>query len=125
MANISGTWLGTYWQQGNQTRFEATFVQNGNVIYGNILDDGYLGEATIRGEVIGRNISFVKNYLTNKKLASVNYSGTIAEDGNSMSGQWDFLGRFGFEEWEAHRGGQNLESELRKYLSDRVPVGAR
>jgi len=125
MANISGTWLGTYWQQGYQTRFEATFVQNGNAIYGNILDNGELGEATIQGEVVGRNISFVKSYVSNPKLASVNYKGTITEDGNSMSGQWDFLGKFGFEEWEAHRGDQNLESELKKYLTNRVLVGAK
>jgi len=125
MANISGTWLGTYWQQDNQTRFEATFVQSGNAIYGNILDDSELGEATIQGEVVGRNISFVKSYLSNPKLASVNYTGTIAEDESSMSGQWDFLGKFGFERWEAQRGNQNLESELRKYLTNRVPVGAK
>jgi hypothetical protein len=125
MANISGTWLGTYWQNDEQTRFEATFVQSGNAIYGNILDNGNLGEATIQGEVVGRNISFVKSYISNQKLASVNYKGTIAEDGDSMSGQWDFLGRFGFEEWEAHRDNQSLESELSKYLTNRVPVGAK
>ena len=60
MANISGSWLGTYWQQGNQTRFEVTFIQNGNAIYGNILDDGHLGEATIQGEVIGRHIIILR-----------------------------------------------------------------
>ncbi|NMF60335.1 hypothetical protein [Pseudanabaena yagii] len=123
MANISGSWLGTYWQQGNQTRFEATFVQNGNTIYGNILDDGHLGEATIHGEVIGRHISFVKSYRgNNKKLAAVNYNGAITEDGNSMSGKWDFFGMFGFEEWEAHRSDQNLESELKNYLTNKEPV---
>lgn len=90
MANISGTWLGTYWQNGEQTRFEATFVQSGNAICGNILDNGNLGEATIQGEVVGRNISFVKSYVANPSLASVNYKGAIAEDGDSMSGQWDF-----------------------------------
>ena len=42
-----------------------------------------------------------------------------------MSGEWDFLGRFGVEEWEAHRDNQSLESELSKYLTNRVPVGAR
>ncbi|MBD2175799.1 hypothetical protein H6F42_02555 [Pseudanabaena sp. FACHB-1998] len=124
MANISGTWLGTYWQQENPTRFEATFVQNGNTIFGNILDDGGLGEATVQGEVIGRKIRFVKTYVdANKKLASVNYNGTIAEDENSMSGKWDFFGRFGFESWEAQRSNQNLESELNKYIKNKVPVG--
>ena len=63
IANLSGTWLGTYWQQANPTRFEVTFVQSGNTLSGNILDDNYLGEATLSGEVIGRKISFAKRYL--------------------------------------------------------------
>ncbi len=29
MADVSGAWLGTYWQQGNPTRFEATLIQGG------------------------------------------------------------------------------------------------
>lgn len=54
MANLSGTWLGTYWQQANPTRFEATFIESSNTLSGNILDDNYLGEAKLSGEVIGR-----------------------------------------------------------------------
>ena len=58
MANLSGTWLGTYWQQTNPTRFEATFIQGGNTLSGNILDGNYLGEATLSGKVIGHKINF-------------------------------------------------------------------
>lgn len=123
MANITGTWLGTFWQKGKPTRFEVTFVQNGNLICGNILDDGYLGEATLQGEVIGRNISFVKSYLAiTEKRASVNYNGTISEDGNSMRGKWDFFRRYGFQDWEARRNGEDLEDELRKYITVQMPV---
>ncbi|GBO53408.1 hypothetical protein APA_1315 [Pseudanabaena sp. lw0831] len=81
MANITGTWLGTFWQKGKPTRFEATFIQNGNLICGNILDDDYLGEAILQGEAVGRNISFVKIYLAITEIrASVNNNGTISED---------------------------------------------
>jgi hypothetical protein len=118
MANITGTWLGTFWQKGKPTPFEATFIQNGNLICGNILDDDYLGEAILQGEVVGRNISFVKSYLSiTEKRASVNYNGTISEDGNSMRGKWDFFSRYGFQDWEAHRNEENLEDELRKYIT--------
>ncbi|WP_041430039.1 hypothetical protein [Synechococcus sp. PCC 7502] len=122
MANITGSWLGTYWQRGKPTRFQATFIQNGNMLCGNILDDSYLGEATLQGEVVGRNISFVKTYISiTKKRASVNYKGTISEDDNSMQGKWDFFGMLGFQNWEAHRNAENLEDELRKYITVQVP----
>ncbi|WP_271252980.1 hypothetical protein [Pseudanabaena sp. Chao 1811] len=122
MANITGTWLGTYWQMGKPTRFEATFIQHENMLCGNILDDGYLGEATLQGEVVGRNIKFVKSYIsTTKQRASVNYNGTITEDGNSMQGRWDFFGMLGFQNWEAHRNEENLEDELRKYITVQSP----
>lgn len=63
MADVSGSWLGTYWQNGNPTRFEVTFVQAGSTISGSILDDNPLGEAQAAGEVIGRTIQFAKQYL--------------------------------------------------------------
>ncbi|MHC5721987.1 MAG: hypothetical protein ACYTX0_60710, partial [Nostoc sp.] len=63
MADLSGNWLGTYWQDDIPTRFEATFVQSGNTFSGSILDDNYLGEAQVNGEVIGRTVSFTKRYL--------------------------------------------------------------
>ena len=79
MANISGIWLGTYWQQEDPVRFELSVVQGGNSISGNILDDSYLGEASITGEVTGRRISFTKKYLGSPRPA-VFYLGLIAED---------------------------------------------
>ncbi len=125
MTNITGTWIGTYWQQGNPTRFEATFIQSGNALCGNILDDSYLGEATLQGEVIGRSIRFVKKYIsTSKNRGSVNYNGTISEDGNYMQGKWDFFGIFGFQSWEAHRKEENLETEFKRYIVEALPVGA-
>ena len=62
--DISGTWLGTYWQNDNPTRFEATLVMSGNSLSGSILDDNLLGESRISGEVVGRSIRFTKRYLT-------------------------------------------------------------
>jgi hypothetical protein len=50
MANLTGTWLGTYWQDDMPTRFEMSIAQGGNALSGNILDDGNLGEATMTGE---------------------------------------------------------------------------
>ncbi|GGA35892.1 hypothetical protein [Okeania sp. KiyG1] len=120
MVNLSGSWLGTYWQQGNPTRFEATLIQGGNTLSGNILDDSYLGEAILKGEVIGRKISFTKLYLTNSQYI-IYYVGTVSEDENFMEGKWQ-IGRSTSGIWEASRSNEDLMIELKNFLSKKFPV---
>ncbi|WP_013322560.1 hypothetical protein [Gloeothece verrucosa] len=121
MQDLSGCWLGTYWQEEIPTRFELTLVQGGNTITGNILDDSHLGEASLVGEVIGRKIRFIKQYL----LASrhkVHYMGTISVDQNFMQGQWQIEWLSGT--WEAHRQEDHLTLNLetrRQQVLDKVP----
>ena len=124
MANVSGSWLGTYWQNANPTRFEVTFVQAGNTISGNILDDSpLLGEAQATGEIMGRTIRFTKRYLTTS-IYPITYSGLIAEDENSMQGSWTIQG-LGSGNWEAHRSGDDLVAELQKRRLEAMPLGRR
>ena len=106
MSNISGMWLGTYWQRGIPTRFEVTLIQGKNILSGRILDQSNLGDATIIGKVIGKSISFRKTYLTGS-CHSIDYIGTIGDDLNSMNGTWqeDYFNR---GNWEAHRQDDNL-----------------
>lgn len=120
--DISGTWLGTYWQDGIPTRFEATFSQGGNALSGSILDDNYLGEAQVSGEVIGRSIRFVKRYLTTSP-SPIDYSGTLSEDANSISGLWK-IGALMSGSWEAHRSNQDLMADLKNRLEQKVPATA-
>lgn len=101
MADLSGMWLGTYWQRDTPTRFEATLVQGGNALSGSVLDDGYLGEAQLSGTVSGRQVRFVKCYLTSTQTP-IDYTGTVSEDGNHMTGQWSIPG-FDAGPWEAYR----------------------
>jgi hypothetical protein len=110
MANITGVWLGTYWQQNRPTRFEASLVQGGSALSGNVLDDNDLGEAFVAGEVVGRVVQFTKRYMTGSPIP-IAYTGTIAEDEQSMRGTWDIRG-FDSGQWEAHRTGENLMAEL-------------
>lgn len=128
--NISGAWLGTYWQNGQPTRFEATFVQGNNALSGSILDENYLGEAQLSGEVIGRSIRFTKRYLSSSPTP-IDYVGTISEDENSMSGSWQIeLGQQSGRArklsgtWEAHRSDQDLMADLKNRLTQQIPVGA-
>lgn len=120
MANLSGTWLGTYWQLGIPTRFEVTFVQSGNVLSGNILDDSYLGEAQVSGLVVGRNIRFTKSYLTTSP-DPVRYTGTLSEDEDFMHGEWTIAG-VDSGSWEARRSGDNLVADLQTRLTEQMPA---
>jgi hypothetical protein len=83
MANLTGTWLGTYWQEDIPTRFEMVIVQGGNVLSGNILDDDSQREATITGEAIGRNVQFSKRYVSISQ-ENILYQGLLSEDENLM-----------------------------------------
>ncbi len=105
MADLSGVWLGTYWQRKQPVRFEMTLVQGGNTLSGSVLDDNYLGEASLGGKVSGRSVNFTKTYLTSSPHA-VHYTGTISEDGKRMQGKWKISWLSGI--WEAQRSDDNL-----------------
>jgi len=119
MANVSGTWLGTYWQKGEPTRFEASFIQGGNGLSGNILDDSHLGEALVSGEVVGRSIRFVKQY-TASHAQPIAYTGTVSESEDFMQGEWFLTGMSGT--WEARRSVDDLMSSLRNAIAGKVPA---
>lgn len=118
--NLSGMWLGTYWQNSIPSRFEMTLVHSANTITGNILDDNYLGEANLSGEAIGRKINFTKTYLTGSR-GIIYYVGTLSEDGNFISGQWQ-IDSFNSGNWEAHRSEDNLTLNLDISKVKKVPT---
>ncbi|MEO0458321.1 MAG: hypothetical protein AAF152_17310 [Cyanobacteria bacterium P01_A01_bin.114] len=124
MADITGTWLGTYWQAGTPTRFEATFAQAKNSLSGRIEDDSSnLGEANVAGEVTGRRITFTKRYLNQAAHHTIHYTGTISEDENYISGQW-VLNKKQSGPWEAQRNENDLMLELKSVLARKVPAEA-
>lgn len=121
MANINGSWLGTYWQWGNPTRFELVLVQGGNTLTGNILDDSNLGSANVIGEIIGRKITFTKQYLNSRH--SVYYTGIVSETEDYMSGEWT-ISNFDSGTYEAVKNKDELDlnAELRRYQKTPVLV---
>lgn len=120
MADVSGTWLGSYWQQGIPTRFEVTLIQSGNTLTGRILDDSDLGEAQLTGEVVGRRISFIKRYFTNSP-APITYVGTISENEDYMQGQWS-LKLWDSGPWEAQRSGETLMADLQTRIEKKLSL---
>lgn len=120
MADISGAWLGSYWQGETQTRFEVTFVQAGNTLTGRVLDDGPLGEAQLIGDVTGRSISFGKRYVTTA-IHMVQYIGTISEDDEFMAGTWSIQGN-GSGRWEARRNSDDLMVQLKARMAKQTTL---
>jgi len=124
MADLNGTWLGTYWQRGNPTRFEIVLLQSGNSLSGSILDDSYLGEAKLTGEVVGRRINFAKRYVTSSPDV-VDYAGTVSEDEELMQGQWK-VKNVDSGPWEARRSGESLslnaEDKVEQKVDKKSPV---
>lgn len=120
MADLSGSWLGTYWQAGTPTRFEATLIQSGNALSGSVLDDNYLGEAQLSGEVIGRSVSFTKCYFTTSPTP-ISYIGTVSEDEDYIQGQWN-IGKWDSGRWEARRSGEALIANLSTRVTKQVSL---
>jgi hypothetical protein len=124
MMDLTGTWLGTYWQADAPTRFEASLVQGGNALSGRVQDDNHLGEAQITGEVVGRKVMFSKTYLSGSSTV-IEYAGTIDESGEVMRGDWQIVGTRHSGKWEARRSGDDLMAQLRRRIEQKVPVGAK
>jgi len=117
MADLTGTWLGTYWQNQQPTRFEVTFIQSGNTLTGNILDDSPLGEASLHGTVFGRQVHFIKTYIGSPHQAPIYYTGTIGEEEDFLRGNWCFPNNRGSGPWEARRSGDNLVASFTRQLA--------
>jgi hypothetical protein len=117
MADLTGTWLGTYWQNQEPTRFEATLVQSGNTLTGNILDDSSLGEATLQGTVVGRKVHFIKTYIGSPHLVPIDYTGTVGDEEDFLRGSWSFPNSRGSGPWEARRSGDNLVASFTRQLA--------
>ncbi|MDB9528984.1 hypothetical protein PN498_23530 [Oscillatoria sp. CS-180] len=118
--DISGCWIGTYWQAAQPTRFEATLIQGGSVLDGRILDENYLGEAWVKGELLGSRVFFIKRYLTTSP-SPIRYSGTLSEDGDYMHGNWR-IGYFDSGPWEAYRAYDSLSEELSLIVAEKNAV---
>ncbi len=125
MADLSGAWLGTYWQNSQPTRFEASLVQSGNNLSGNILDDGELGEARLAGNIVGKQVKFCKQYYCSPH-DPIDYTGTlVGEAEDSIQGTWQIAGTPLSGNWEARRSGNDLMQQLQQRIGQTIAVGAR
>lgn len=122
MADLSGAWLGTYWQQEEAVRFEMTIVHSGNTVSGRVLDDSYLGEASLAGTISGRAVNFTKTY-TSSARHSISYTGTVSEEGDRMVGHWQISYLSGT--WSARKSEDNLSVQDVIKQATKVPVSVQ
>ncbi len=99
---LNGVWQGMYWGEGNQpTGFQATLQHgaNGALTGSTVETNNFSAEqipfllATIRGNVRGNSVTFVKTYDgTGGQTHSINYTGQIMQNGRRIVGQWQVEG---------------------------------
>jgi len=97
--NVSGFWTGEYtYSQLNDSpvSFQTELKQVAALVEGTITEQNTFDEqagqiliAELFGKVSGNNISFTKTY-SNSPMGKdkVLYSGTVSEDGNTITGEW-------------------------------------
>ncbi len=114
--SVSGGWLGTYaysvkGKSVAPVRFEASLQSDEPGSFrGTIIDDGALGDSTVRGEQSGATVRFTKVYTTaprGKGANPIDYSGAMDDSGMNMSGTWTIRDRGTGKSvsgiWEARR----------------------
>lgn len=87
---IDGKWRGHYTYSANTdlgSSFDAHFVDLEGALSGEIVDDEWLGAAVIVGSFAFPDVQFTKQYTT-VKVSSIDYKGTMSDDGKTMSGKW-------------------------------------
>jgi hypothetical protein len=91
--SIDGNWRGHYTYAKNPdggSGFDANFVTNGEDVSGDIMDDFWPGAAVLSGTFSFPSLKYTKSYI-GQKLASVEYQGTMNDDGKTISGAWSLV----------------------------------
>ena len=102
--DVSGVWYGRYFASSaevEENSFIAHLDEQGGEVSGTITEPDTTGTEEVRrafvdGSRAGTALSFVKQYDPAGALAhSVNYAGTLSEDGSEVTGEWRFSGYHG------------------------------
>ena len=102
--DVSGVWYGRYFAGSGdveENSFIAHLAEAAGEVTGTITEPDTTGMEEVRralvdGDRAGTQLRFVKQYDPAGALAhSVNYAGTISDDGTEVTGQWRFSGYHG------------------------------
>lgn len=114
---IDGKWRGHYTYAANTdlgSSFDAHFEDLKGALSGEIVDDEWLGAAVIVGSFGFPDVQFTKQYTT-VKVPSIDYKGTMSDDGKTMSGTWVIFDEKRMRgSWHAYRINQQQEKRQEK-----------
>lgn len=97
--DLTGTWDGVFFYQdvpdaGPTTPFLAIINETSGAFSGTVIEPHEFVEGTISATIHGhrqdRKVAFSKDYETEDEdyQATVQYAGTLSEDGDMISGEW-------------------------------------
>jgi hypothetical protein len=92
--DITGTWSGDWWRSdgGEEGTLIATLVQSGSSLTGDMTFTSttfeYSQDTTVSGTVEGSEVVFGMAISSNGEEITIDYEGTISENGNQMSGTY-------------------------------------
>jgi hypothetical protein len=92
--NITGTWSGNWWRSDGKEEgtLIATLVQSGGSLSGDMTFTSttfeYSQDTTVSGNVEGSEVVFGMAISSNGETITIDYEGTISEDGIQMSGTY-------------------------------------
>ncbi|CAN5404633.1 hypothetical protein BH10CYA1_BH10CYA1_00830 [soil metagenome] len=113
---IDGKWRGHYTYSANTdlgSSFDADFEDLEGALSGEIVDDEWLGAAVIVGSFSFPDVQFTKQYTT-IKVPSIDYKGTMSNDGKTMSGKWVITRPASRGTWHAYRSDKQQEKRQEK-----------
>ncbi|MBA7467624.1 hypothetical protein ES707_02845 [subsurface metagenome] len=92
--DITGTWSGNWWRSDGKEEgtLIASLILSGNTLTGDMTFTSttfeYSEDTTILGTVEGSDVVFGMAISSNGETVTIDYEGTISEDGNQMSGTY-------------------------------------
>jgi hypothetical protein len=92
--DITGTWSGHWWRSdaGEEGTLVATLTQSGSLLSGDMTFTSttfsYSRDTTVSGSVQGNEVVFGTAIGGNGTTVTIDYEGTVAEDGDQMSGTY-------------------------------------
>jgi PKD repeat protein len=94
VVDITGTWSGDWWRSdgGEEGTLIATLTQSGSSLSGDMTITSttfsYSRDTTVSGSVQGNEVVFGTAIGGNGSTVTIDYEGTVAEDGDQMSGTY-------------------------------------
>lgn len=92
--DVSGTWSGDWWRSdgGEEGTLIATLTQSGSSLSGSMTITSttfsYSKDTTVSGSIEGNEVVFGTAIAGNGSTVTIDYEGTLTEDGNQMSGTY-------------------------------------